>query len=117
MIRSQGDHSPGKPGKVEEFKNDWRVAILSCSLSGHRIDSLTCVSVCVSDMQVLDSRVLPNYGYRDDGLLLFKAVDTYVSKVVRCYYGNLRLSSLLTLATIVISVVLSCSALLVVNVK
>jgi len=68
-------------------------------------------------MQVLDSRVLPNYGYRDDGLLLFKAVDTYVSKVVRCYYGNLRLSSLLTLATIVISVVLSCSSLLVVNVK
>lgn len=39
---------------------------------------------------VLDPKVLPNYGYRDDGLLVFKAVDTYVSKIVRCYYDSLE---------------------------
>ena len=38
--------------------------------------------------QVLDPRVLPNYGFRDDGMLLYKAIEQYVSKIVRHYYGE-----------------------------
>lgn len=37
---------------------------------------------------VLDMRVLPNYGYRDDGMLLYKAIDAYTGKLVRHFYDN-----------------------------
>ena len=36
---------------------------------------------------VLDPRTLPNYAYRDDGLLIHKAIDAYVKKILRHYYG------------------------------
>ena len=36
---------------------------------------------------VLDPRTLPNYAYRDDGLMVHKAVDAYVKKICRHYYG------------------------------
>lgn len=37
---------------------------------------------------VLDQRILPNYSYRDDGMLLYKAIEAYVSKIIRHYYDN-----------------------------
>ena len=33
-------------------------------------------------------RVLPNYAYRDDAILIHKAVENYVAKIVRHYYGK-----------------------------
>lgn len=38
---------------------------------------------------VLDPRTLPNYAYRDDGLMVHKAIDSYVSKMIKLYYGEL----------------------------
>jgi len=38
---------------------------------------------------VLDSKVLPNYCYRDDGMLLYKDIDAYVTKIVRYYYDKI----------------------------
>ena len=37
---------------------------------------------------VLDPRCLPNYAYRDDGLLVHKALDAYVAKMVKHFYGE-----------------------------
>ena len=37
--------------------------------------------------QLLDMRVLGNYGYRDDGMLLYKAIMKYVNKIVFNHYG------------------------------
>lgn len=42
----------------------------------------------VLTVQVLDQRILPNYSYRDDGMLLYKAIESYISKIVRHYYGK-----------------------------
>lgn len=39
---------------------------------------------------VLDPKILPNYGFRDDALLLYKAIETYVGKIIRCYYDSLE---------------------------
>jgi arachidonate 5-lipoxygenase len=39
---------------------------------------------------VLDPKVLPNYGFRDDAMLLYKAIETYVGKIVRFYYDSLE---------------------------
>lgn len=48
--------------------------------------------VCVSPgtllLQVYDKEVLPNFHYRDDGLLLYNAINTYVTKYVNLYYGK-----------------------------
>ena len=38
--------------------------------------------------KVLDARILPNYAYRDDAMLLHKAIEAYVGKVIRHYYGK-----------------------------
>ena len=37
---------------------------------------------------VLDPKALPNYAYRDDGGEVYRAIDTYVKKLLRHYYGN-----------------------------
>ena len=37
---------------------------------------------------VLDPRTLPNYAYRDDGILIHKAIDAYAKKILRHYYGT-----------------------------
>ena len=36
---------------------------------------------------VLDESVLPNYPYRDDGILLYNALKEYVTNVLKIYYG------------------------------
>ena len=41
-------------------------------------------------LQVLDSSVLPGvFHFRDDALLLYDAIKTYVKKYVAHYYGKL----------------------------
>ena len=42
--------------------------------------------------QVLDPKVLPNYPYRDDALLMHDAIKTYVTTIVKHYYGTEYLS-------------------------
>ncbi|XP_046342930.1 polyunsaturated fatty acid 5-lipoxygenase-like [Haliotis rufescens] len=37
---------------------------------------------------VYDKEVLPNFHYRDDGLLLYNAINTYVTKYVNLYYES-----------------------------
>ena len=39
-------------------------------------------------LQVLDPSVLPDYPYRDDGLLLYEAIYRYVSSVIEARYGR-----------------------------
>lgn len=36
-----------------------------------------------------DVSALPNYHYRDDGLLIWRAIENYVRKVVNTVYGEL----------------------------
>ena len=45
----------------------------------------------VTDLQargLLDKEVLPNYHYRDDALVLFAAIGTFVREVLRVYYAD-----------------------------
>ena len=37
---------------------------------------------------VMDERILPNYPYRDDGMLSYNAVKEYVTDVLKIYYGK-----------------------------
>ena len=65
-----------------------------------RLQKRAHVRVCYWSLvarQVLDARVLPNYCYRDDGMLLYKAIDAYVTKIVRFYYGNSIITVILLL--------------------
>ena len=39
-------------------------------------------------LQLLDKRTLPQYAYRDDGLMLHKCIETYVKKVLKHYYSK-----------------------------
>ena len=38
--------------------------------------------------KVLDPKILANYCYRDDAMLIYKAIDAYVQKVLCYYYGQ-----------------------------
>ena len=38
--------------------------------------------------QVLDEAVLPNYPYRDDGILVYNVIKDYVTNVLNIYYGG-----------------------------
>ena len=38
--------------------------------------------------QVSDPSVLPDYPYRDDGLLLYNAINKYVTSVIEARYGE-----------------------------
>ena len=42
--------------------------------------------------QVLHHSVLPGYHFRDDALLLYNAINTYVKKYVDLYYGKMNIS-------------------------
>ena len=37
---------------------------------------------------VMDKDVLPVFPYRDDGLLLYNAIKTYVTKIINYFYGR-----------------------------
>ena len=37
---------------------------------------------------VMEKDVLPVYPYRDDGLLLYNAIKTYVTKIINHFYGR-----------------------------
>ena len=43
---------------------------------------------CLFVSQVWDLSVLPDYPYRDDGLLLYDAIKRYVSSVIEARYGR-----------------------------
>ena len=38
--------------------------------------------------QILDEAVLPNYPYRDDGILVYNVIKDYVTNVINIYYGT-----------------------------
>ena len=38
---------------------------------------------------LMDKDVLPEFPYRDDGLLVYEAIKTYVSKIIKYYYGKI----------------------------
>ncbi|ELT89495.1 hypothetical protein CAPTEDRAFT_172669 [Capitella teleta] len=52
-----------------------------------RFDVQGCFPKELESRGVLDPRTLPNYAYRDDGLLLHKAIENYVTRIARHYYG------------------------------
>ena len=58
------------------------------SIDEWRIDIHGCLPRELEVRGVLDPKTLPNYAYRDDGILLHKAIDSYVSKIIKNFYGE-----------------------------
>ena len=42
----------------------------------------------VSNRQVDDEKLLPNYYYRDDGIKIWDEIESYVSKIIHIFYKN-----------------------------
>ena len=54
-----------------------------------RPDKCSCylIQLCVS-IQVGDPSILPEFPYRDDGMLMYNAIKRYVADIVNIYYGE-----------------------------
>lgn len=55
----------------------------------------------------MDKDVLPVFPYRDDGLLVYEAIKTYISKIIKYYYGKI-LRLILSISSIVYSYIDGC---------
>lgn len=51
-------------------------------------------------LQLLDTDILPDYPYRDDGVPLYEAIKRYVSKVVNNHYRKHNHSFVIMLSAI-----------------
>lgn len=68
----------GRTGMFEIIKRMW------CNW---RLDVQGSLIGDLEDRGVLDPEVLPNYHYRDDALLLWKAINDYCRVIISQYYG------------------------------
>ncbi|XP_067685656.1 polyunsaturated fatty acid 5-lipoxygenase-like [Haliotis asinina] len=62
--------------------------IIRKSLESWRFNVNSCLPEDVVKRGVSDIRVLPNYFYRDDGMLLYYAIQNYVIKYIMVYYAD-----------------------------
>lgn len=53
-----------------------------------RLDRYGCLPKELELRGVQDPKTLPNYSYRDDGMLVYKAIENYVTKIVKYYYDQ-----------------------------
>ncbi len=62
----------------------------TCYFCQSQFNMLFCFAdaFCVVYPQVLEPSILPNYSYRDDAKLVHKAIESYVTKYLRLYYGK-----------------------------
>lgn len=70
----------GRKGMMELIRRVWKD--WNISKNGHMVHDL-------EERGVNDPEVLPNYHYRDDGTLIYEAIEEYVRTVVNGYYGKL----------------------------
>ena len=42
----------------------------------------------LNDLQLADPSVLPEFPYRDDGMLVYSAIKKYVTDIINIYYGG-----------------------------
>ncbi|XP_041478568.1 polyunsaturated fatty acid 5-lipoxygenase-like [Lytechinus variegatus] len=71
----------GRKGMMELIRRVWKD--WNISKDGHMVHDL-------EDRGVNDPEVLPNYHYRDDGTLIYEAIEEYVRTVVNGYYGHAK---------------------------
>ncbi|XP_071487669.1 polyunsaturated fatty acid 5-lipoxygenase-like [Diadema antillarum] len=72
----------GTEGTIELIRRAWKT--WDISRQGHLLHDM-------EDRDVDDPDVLPNYHYRDDGMLIYEAIEKCVRTVVNGHYGNARI--------------------------